>query len=42
MQVFGKKFKDEKGGLALCHDRAGVLSMGNSGKNSNTLEHREL
>ena len=29
---FGKKFKDETKGLRLKHDRAGVLSMGNSGK----------
>lgn len=36
--VFGKKFKDERAGLALKHDRKGVLSMGNSGKNSNTSQ----
>mmetsp|Transcript_36683 Transcript_36683/g.88392 ORF Transcript_36683/g.88392 Transcript_36683/m.88392 type:complete len:270 (+) Transcript_36683:692-1501(+) len=36
--VFGKKFKDERAGLALKHDRAGLLSMGNSGKNSNTSQ----
>jgi cyclophilin family peptidyl-prolyl cis-trans isomerase len=34
----GKKFKDERGGLVLKHDRTGVLSMGNSGKNSNTSQ----
>jgi cyclophilin family peptidyl-prolyl cis-trans isomerase len=34
----GKKFKDERGGLALKHDARGVLSMGNSGKNSNTSQ----
>ena len=34
----GKKFKDEKAGLALKHDKRGVLSMGNSGKNSNTSQ----
>eukprot|EP00970_Alexandrium_tamarense_P009951 scaffold1969_cov191-Alexandrium_tamarense.AAC.3 len=34
----GKKFKDERAGLALKHDRAGVLSMGNSGKNANTSQ----
>lgn len=34
----GKKFKDERGGLALKHDRRGILSMGNSGKNSNTSQ----
>mmetsp|Transcript_7981 Transcript_7981/g.11390 ORF Transcript_7981/g.11390 Transcript_7981/m.11390 type:complete len:407 (+) Transcript_7981:143-1363(+) len=34
----GKKFKDEKAGLQLKHDRKGVVSMGNSGKNSNTSQ----
>jgi peptidylprolyl isomerase len=34
----GKKFKDEKGGLNLKHDRNYVLSMGNSGKNSNSSQ----
>lgn len=34
----GKKFKDERAGLQLKHDRAGILSMGNSGKNSNTSQ----
>jgi cyclophilin family peptidyl-prolyl cis-trans isomerase len=34
----GKKFKDERLGLGLKHDRAGILSMGNSGKNSNTSQ----
>jgi len=34
----GKKFKDERGGLGLKHDRIGVVSMGNSGKNSNTSQ----
>mmetsp|Transcript_40316 Transcript_40316/g.84349 ORF Transcript_40316/g.84349 Transcript_40316/m.84349 type:complete len:379 (+) Transcript_40316:189-1325(+) len=34
----GKKFKDERAGLGLKHDRAGILSMGNSGKNSNTSQ----
>lgn len=34
----GKKFKDERAGLGLKHDRAGVLSMGNSGKNANTSQ----
>jgi len=33
-----KKFKDERAGLQLKHDRKGVLSMGNSGKNSNTSQ----
>lgn len=36
--VFGKKFKDESRGLKLRHDDAGVLSMGNSGKNSNSSQ----
>ncbi|GMI49634.1 hypothetical protein ScalyP_jg1914 [Parmales sp. scaly parma] len=36
--VYGKKFKDEKNGLNLKHDKRGVLSMGNSGKNSNTSQ----
>ena len=31
----GKKFKDERAGLNRSHDRRGILSMGNSGKNSN-------
>ena len=34
----GKKFKDERAGLHLKHDKKGVLSMGNSGKNSNTSQ----
>lgn len=34
----GKKFKDERAGLSLKHDKAGMLSMGNSGKNSNTSQ----
>jgi cyclophilin family peptidyl-prolyl cis-trans isomerase len=34
----GKKFKDERPGLLRRHDRRGVLSMGNSGKNSNTSQ----
>ena len=33
--IWGGKFKDERGGLALKHDRRGILSMCNSGKNSN-------
>lgn len=36
--VFGKKFKDEREGLLKKHNRKGVLSMGNSGKNSNTSQ----
>jgi peptidylprolyl isomerase len=34
----GGRFKDDRGGLALKHDSAGVLSMGNSGKHSNTSQ----
>jgi peptidylprolyl isomerase len=33
--IWGKKFKDEQGGLKLKHDEIGILSMGNTGKNSN-------
>jgi len=33
-----KTFKDERGGLNLKHDRFGLLSMGNSGKNSNSSQ----
>lgn len=36
--IFGKKFKDERGGLNIKHDRAGLVSMCNSGKNSNTSQ----
>jgi cyclophilin family peptidyl-prolyl cis-trans isomerase len=36
--IFGKKFKDERGGLLRKHDKAGVVSMCNSGKNSNTSQ----
>ena len=36
--IFGKKFKDERAGLGLKHNRAGILSMGNSGKNANTSQ----
>lgn len=35
--IWGKKFKDEKDGLKLKHDARGVLSMGNTGKNSNGM-----
>ena len=34
----GKKFKDETAGLKLKHAARGTLSMGNSGKNSNTSQ----
>lgn len=35
----GKPFNDDRGGLALKHDAAGVLSMANSGrKNTNTSQ----
>mmetsp|Transcript_50336 Transcript_50336/g.56248 ORF Transcript_50336/g.56248 Transcript_50336/m.56248 type:complete len:401 (+) Transcript_50336:118-1320(+) len=38
--VFKNKmiFKDERAGLNLKHDRFGLLSMGNSGKNSNSSQ----
>jgi cyclophilin family peptidyl-prolyl cis-trans isomerase len=36
--IFGKKFKDERAGLLKKHNSKGVLSMGNSGKNSNTSQ----
>jgi peptidylprolyl isomerase len=36
--IYGKKFKDERAGLLKKHDRRGILSMGNSGKNSNTSQ----
>lgn len=36
--IFGRTFNDERGGLKLPHDRAGVLSMANSGKNSNSSQ----
>lgn len=34
----GKKFKDERAGLQIKHDKKGIVSMGNSGKNSNTSQ----
>lgn len=34
----GKKFMDERAGLLEKHDRRGILSMGNSGKNSNSSQ----
>lgn len=36
--IYGKKFKDEKAGLARKHNKAGIVSMCNSGKNSNTSQ----
>ncbi|KAL0480871.1 hypothetical protein AKO1_004076 [Acrasis kona] len=36
--IWNKKFNDDKGGLKLKHDAAGVVSMANSGKNSNTSQ----
>lgn len=36
--IFGGKFNDDKAALKLKHDAAGVLSMANSGKNSNTSQ----
>ena len=36
--IWGKKFKDDSKGLKLKHDDIGIVSMGNSGKNSNTSQ----
>jgi len=36
--IYGGKFNDEKPGLKLKHDAAGILSMANSGKNSNSSQ----
>eukprot|EP00892_Ulva_mutabilis_P010894 jgi/Ulvmu1/8177/UM040_0074.1 len=36
--IHGGKFNDEKAGLKLRHDGAGVLSMANSGKNTNSSQ----
>lgn len=36
--IYGGKFNDEKAGLKLKHDAAGILSMANSGKNSNSSQ----
>jgi cyclophilin family peptidyl-prolyl cis-trans isomerase len=36
--IYGGKFNDEKPGLKLKHDAAGLLSMANSGKNSNSSQ----
>jgi len=36
--IWGKKFKDDVKGLKLKHDARGILSMGNSGKNSNSSQ----
>ena len=33
--VFGGQFKDDPGGLALKHDRKGLLSMANTGPDTN-------
>lgn len=34
--VYGGTFDDDEGGLALKHDRAGLLSTANAGPNTNT------
>ena len=36
--IYGGKFNDEKAGLKMKHDTPGLLSMANSGKNSNTSQ----
>jgi len=36
--IWGKKFKDDANGLKLRHNKRGILSMGNGGKNSNTSQ----
>eukprot|EP00297_Palpitomonas_bilix_P000711 CAMPEP_0113899194 /NCGR_PEP_ID=MMETSP0780_2-20120614/19861_1 /TAXON_ID=652834 /ORGANISM="Palpitomonas bilix" /LENGTH=241 /DNA_ID=CAMNT_0000891265 /DNA_START=150 /DNA_END=875 /DNA_ORIENTATION=- /assembly_acc=CAM_ASM_000599 len=36
--IYGKKFNDEKPGLKIKHDVRGLLSMANSGKNSNSSQ----
>jgi peptidylprolyl isomerase len=36
--IWGKKFKDDGKGLKLKHDARGILSMGNSGKHSNSSQ----
>ena len=36
--IWGKKFKDDPKGLKLKHNKRGILSMGNGGKNSNTSQ----
>lgn len=36
--IYNGKFNDEKDGLKLKHDKRGILSMANSGKNSNSSQ----
>jgi len=36
--IYNGKFNDEKAGLKARHDAVGILSMANSGKNSNTSQ----
>eukprot|EP01087_Luapelamoeba_hula_P004334 TRINITY_DN14263_c0_g1_i1.p1 TRINITY_DN14263_c0_g1~~TRINITY_DN14263_c0_g1_i1.p1 ORF type:complete len:247 (-),score=45.62 TRINITY_DN14263_c0_g1_i1:7-747(-) len=36
--IWGRKFKDDRGGLKLTHDHVGTVSMANSGKNANTSQ----
>ena len=36
--IYNKKFKDERAGLNLKHNQRGIISCGNSGKNSNSSQ----
>lgn len=36
--IYGRTFHDEKSALKLKHESAGVLSMANSGKNTNSRQ----
>ena len=40
--IYGGKFNDEKPGLKKKHDQEGLLSMANSGKNSNTSQYTKI
>ena len=36
--IFGAKFDDEMGGLLMSHNKRGILSMANKGKNTNSSQ----